>query len=41
VGDDKAADEWLRELDNGLKAKGAKFDIVDLMTHSMMKVFIL
>ncbi len=32
VGDDKAAKEWLKTLDDDLVAKGAKFDVVDTLT---------
>lgn len=32
IGYDKAAAAWLKELDDGLVAKGAKFDIVDTCT---------
>jgi hypothetical protein len=37
VGHDSGADKWLIELDDGLVAKGAKFDIVDVMSVSSMK----
>lgn len=37
VGDDAHAEEWLRQLDDDLKEKGAKFDIVDSITASQMK----
>lgn len=32
VGNDTAATAWLKKLDDGLQAKGAKFDIVDTLT---------
>ena len=32
VGDDQSAMKWLQELDDGLTKKGAKFDIVDILT---------
>jgi hypothetical protein len=37
VGNDPSVDKWLQTLDNGLKARGAKFDIVDVITHSQLK----
>jgi hypothetical protein len=37
VGNDSGADRWLGELDDGLKAQGATFDIVDKITHTMLK----
>lgn len=32
IGDDSGAKRWLQALDDGLTAKGAKFDIVDVKT---------
>eukprot|EP00696_Hemimastix_kukwesjijk_P018473 gnl/Hemi2/7368_TR2509_c0_g1_i1.p1 gnl/Hemi2/7368_TR2509_c0_g1~~gnl/Hemi2/7368_TR2509_c0_g1_i1.p1 ORF type:complete len:303 (-),score=59.72 gnl/Hemi2/7368_TR2509_c0_g1_i1:88-996(-) len=37
VGDDPLAGHFLRSLDNDLKSKGAKFDIVDKLSHTEMK----
>ncbi len=32
VGDDQTAMKWLQQLDDGLTKKGAKYDIVDILT---------
>jgi hypothetical protein len=37
IGDDPDATAWLKELDNGLVEKGARFDIVDVISHEQMK----
>jgi hypothetical protein len=39
VGDDKSAMRWLQQLDDGLTAKGAKYDIVDILTAEELKKF--
>ena len=37
VGDDTAGNSYLEELDNALKSRGAKFDVVDQVSHSAME----
>ena len=37
VGNDSGVDSWMQTLDDGLKAKGAKFDIVDVIGISQTK----
>jgi uncharacterized protein YegL len=39
VGDDTNAMRWLQQLDDGLTAKGAKYDIVDILTAEELKKF--
>ena len=39
VGDDTSAMRWLQQLDDGLTAKGAKYDIVDILTAEELKKF--
>ena len=39
VGDDSSATRWLNELDDGLVEKGAKYDIVDIMTAEALAKF--
>lgn len=39
VGDDSSAMRWLQQLDDGLTAKGAKYDIVDILTAEELKKF--
>ncbi len=36
MGNDRAAKEWLKSLDDDLVARGAKFDIVDTLTAEDM-----
>jgi len=39
VGDDKNAMAWLQQLDDGLTGKGAKFDVVDILTAEELSKF--
>jgi len=41
VGKSKAATKWLESLEDILKTRGAKFDIIDAVTTSQYKGFTL